>query len=738
MKYLLTLLFTISLLITNAFAKPNTPNAQTAFKHGVTIVDSKMAHDKYKNGAIFVDTRKVPEYSIEHIKGAISAFYDEKGGITNKIVNFDNANDIYHDSRISTNKSTSLIFYCNGIKCWKSYKAAVATSNKGYVNVYWLQEGIGTYKKAGFKVDGVNIISKMEDETVEDDFKSHVTIGIILGIIMAIVLFFTFKHIVMKKSYLISTKLLSNIFIIVISMGIIGFFSLSSSQDGQDAIDNIYEDNFKPQTELLHAINDFNSIQNNLSYSLTGLIAFEGARVALVDTRAKMQVIISHVMQSEFYKDQKIKNSFDVIIKEYKNSNTLLDRLETAYTKEDKKTLVSLASNEWALSSAIINKQFNIIEQKVNVKIKNIYKRSTLNLKKTFYDVLILIVFFIFVSATLNTILYIFMKSSILGIRNNMVDMLDTLDLSREFVDYKRDELGEVYKAFAHLIEKVGEVLHDAKDSSQSNTTNTHEMKNSALSISDGASKEFELVNKTMSMSGEMKEKLAITASNVEKTQIETGAAQNNLQELQGNVIQIVEQIQQNAAREEEISCKLNQLTDDAQKITEVLGIIEDIADKTNLLALNAAIEAARAGEHGRGFAVVADEVRKLAESTQKAIGEIHTNVSVIVQSIMDASTNMNDNVEKTKLLSDNSELMKDKLEDTKSIITNTANLAQSSLISTNDVQHNAELIIDNIELIDNIVKQNKDNATNISNSANEVYKISQTLKGQLDKFKTK
>jgi rhodanese-related sulfurtransferase len=134
-------------------AKPTTPEPAEAATMGakyITISDAKKLFD---GGAVFLDTRKPMEVSQNRIKGAIRAYYDEKGGNKNKAADWDASADVFQTENIPADKSKALITYCNGEKCWKSYKAAVALTKKGYTNVHWMREGIPAWTKAGNPVE---------------------------------------------------------------------------------------------------------------------------------------------------------------------------------------------------------------------------------------------------------------------------------------------------------------------------------------------------------------------------------------------------------------------------------------------------------------------------------------------------------------------------------------------------------------------------------------------------------
>lgn len=162
---------------------------------------------------------------------------------------------------------------------------------------------------------------------------------------------------------------------------------------------------------------------------------------------------------------------------------------------------------------------------------------------------------------------------------------------------------------------------------------------------------EASTTNQVIKQMGHAIDEVANRAQEVANYTTQTAEAAGRGQEAIGEIVAEMERIKDSVFT---TARSIQELGEQSKQIGQIIQVIDDIAEQTNLLALNAAIEAARAGEHGKGFAVVADEVRKLAERSSKATKEIAGLISAIQQGTENAVRAMEENtkeVEKGSLL---------------------------------------------------------------------------------------
>jgi rhodanese-related sulfurtransferase len=117
---------------------------------GGNLITAEEAVKAIGGGATLIDTRIASEYAEGHMKGALSVPYREK---STKSADFDVSKDQFDLTKLPASKQSSIIFYCNGPECWKSYKAAFLAIKDGYSNVYWYRLGLPDWKSKGLPVE---------------------------------------------------------------------------------------------------------------------------------------------------------------------------------------------------------------------------------------------------------------------------------------------------------------------------------------------------------------------------------------------------------------------------------------------------------------------------------------------------------------------------------------------------------------------------------------------------------
>jgi len=421
--------------------------------------------------------------------------------------------------------------------------------------------------------------------------------------------------------------------------------------------------------------------------------------------------------------------------------------LKLAITKSDElgfKGLSSLSDDMLALKAGIgsfVNPQGNdqaLIYSPIPHSPGWIYAQSipSNHFLSTTYSLLVtLVVGF----ATILGLLWLvlgYLTGAIAQISKQLRQSTSTLDLQTQFKADTHDEIGTMARDLNTLFDTFKKVLQEAQKNAGENASVSAQMSASSQQIGRAAENSLVNVQQIESQMRQIFAEIKETTDSFTLTHQQTKKANDRLNEVRHTIDRMTNSVRQRSEEQTDLAQKLNRLSTEADQVRNILTVINDIADQTNLLALNAAIEAARAGEHGRGFAVVADEVRNLADRTQKALTEINATLNVITQSVQDASKEMQKSVKASHTLRNESDRSGEAIQDVVDQMGESTNAVNSGVERLEKLLSSIHQSSDKMGEISKVFSTNVCNVEEIAVAAEHLDELTARLQQQLEQFK--